>query len=95
MREYYERVAGLVCRYTGFPIGEVLKGRSVMQTDARSLLLHFLARRMTNMEIVHLTGLSKQAVSQLINRHADRKRFKDSLRAGERAIRTELEAMEE
>ena len=95
MRGYYELVLGIVSAHSGFITEEILKGRSELCTDARSLLVYFLSLRLTNVEIIRLTGLSKQAVSQLLNRYNDRKRHKFSLQSEERSIRSELDAIAE
>lgn len=95
MKEYYETVMGAVCRLTGFTPAEVLHSRCEQATDARFLLLYFLSSKLTNGEITRLTGLSKQAVSQILIRYTDRKRFKFSLRCDEATIRKELDALTE
>lgn len=93
MREYYELVIGIVSAHSELKTDGILNGRSEVCTDARSLLVHFLSLRLTNGEITRLTGLSKQAVSQLLNRYNDRKRHKFSMQAEERSIRGELDAL--
>lgn len=90
MREFYKQVLEVVSRCTGFPEVQILHDRHEMCTDARYLLVHFLSRHLRCNEIVHLTGLSKQAVSQICNGYEARARFKYSLRSTAKCIELEL-----
>ena len=90
MRDFYEKVLGVVSAHTGFSEHQILHDRHEMCTDARYLLVHFLSRHLRCNEIVHLTGLSKQAVSQICNGYDARARFKYSLRSTAKSIEFEL-----
>lgn len=91
MNEFYERVCNVVCGHSGLTIEQVLHCRAEYETDTRYLLVHFLSEKLTNGEIVRLTGLSKQLVSKIQAQYNDRRRFKFSLRMEEADIRKELE----
>lgn len=91
MREFYQTVTAVVCRQTGFDEVQLLHDRHEVVTDARHLLMFLLAERLTNQEIVHLTGLPKQTVSRLTNGYRMRARQKYSLRCMEADVRRELE----
>lgn len=91
MNEFYERVCNVVCRHSGLAIEQVLHCRAEYETDTRYLLVHLLSEKLTNGEIVRLTGLSKQLVSKIQAQYNNRQRFKFSLRMEESDIRKELE----
>lgn len=90
MRDYYRQVLEVVSRCTGFTEVQILHDRHEVCTDARYLLVHFLSEKLKCNEIVHLTGLSKQTVSQIVNGYDARAKFKYSLRATAKTIEVEL-----
>ena len=90
MREFYEQVLEVIGRHTGFSHMQILHDRHEMCTDARYLLVHFLAERLKCNEIVYLTGLPKQTVSQIINNYHARAKFKYSIRSTAKMIELEL-----
>lgn len=94
MNEVYRRIVDVVCRHSGLTIEQVLHCRAEYETDARYLLIYFLSDKLTNGEIVRLTGLSKQLVSKVLTLYNDRKRFKHSLQLEESAIRSALNGQE-
>lgn len=90
MREFYKKVLGVVSAHTGFSEHQILHDRHEICTDARYLLVHFLSERLKCNEIVFLTKLSKQAVSQISNQYIQRAKFKRSLKIHEKKIGDEL-----
>lgn len=90
MRDFYEKVLEAVSYHTGFEETQILHSRLEVCTDARYLLIHFLSEHLKCNEIVYLTGLPKQTVSQICNQYDQRAKFKYSIRECERKIRNEL-----
>lgn len=93
MREFYLKVLDVVSRHTGFAEAQLLHDRQEIVTDARHLLIHLLGERLTNQEIVHVTGLLKQTVSRLMNGYHIRYKQKFSLRCLESEVRREFETI--
>lgn len=94
MRDLYQLTMSTVCRHTGFSEMQILHDRRELCTDARYLLVHLLSEKLRCHEIVHLSGLPKQTVSQIINSYSDRARWKHSLRCCEKEVREELQGEE-
>lgn len=90
MRDYYRQVSEVVSQCTGFTEVQILHDRHEVCTDARYLLVHFLSDKLKCNEIVHLTGLSKQTVSQIVNQYDTRAKYKYSLRATAKMIECKL-----
>lgn len=66
MKEIYETVLSLVARQTGIPPQDITGTRKEEEiTDARYLLVHFLAQYFTNKQIEKLTGICRASVSRM------------------------------
>lgn len=95
MREFYQKVVKAVSLHTEIEEQRILHDRHEMCTDARYLLVHFLSTQLKCNEIVYLTGLSKQAISQITNQYKMRVKFKHSMRVYHRLVEKELEKEDE
>lgn len=90
MKEIYETVLSLVARQTGIPPHEITGTRKDEEiTDARYLLVHFLAHYFTNKQIENFTGICRASVSRMRGEQCSRAQ-KFSVQMNMRMIETEI-----
>lgn len=66
MKELYDKVLSIVARQTGVSPTDITGARRTEEvTDARFLLVHFLAPYFTNKQIVSLSGICGSTVSRM------------------------------
>lgn len=65
--DLYRIMKAAVCRHTGVGEPDMLASNKEECVDARYLLVHFLARYLTDEEISKNTGLTRQAVNYIRN----------------------------
>lgn len=70
--DLYQEVLGAVCRNTGIDETTMLRSNKEYCVDARYLLIHFLAQKLTDEEIATLTGIYRQSVNHIRNNFPNR-----------------------
>lgn len=67
LQDMYREVVSAVCRTTGIDEYSLFNSNSEEAVDARYLLIHFLSQKLTDIQISHLTKLTRQAVNKIRN----------------------------
>lgn len=87
MKELYDKVLSVVSRHTGVSPTDITGARRTEEvTDARFLLVHFLAPYFTNKQIVSLSGICGSTVSRM--------RSDQYASAGKYSVQTNLRAID-
>lgn len=86
----FERVLGIVERVMRVQRAEVLASNKEVAADARCLLVWVLSEDLTDGEIAHCMGVTRQAVNGIRNKARARIRGRRVLQVAEQEIRKEL-----